>query len=176
MADGRGSAQLSLPLSGPVGTDGSRAHPDGTISVRASGRERAIRCRHCRQPLQVPEWIRHLGTRLHYCDDRCRQAWIEAEPDFRVRTELGGGQRRGANWELQARRARERDQFTCQACGVTEEELGQRLDVHHRIPYRRFRSNVEANKLEHLISVCPSCHRRQETELRRQLPLFAATT
>jgi|TARA_B100000809_G_C15101062_1_gene516939 DEAD/DEAH box helicase domain-containing protein len=76
---------------------------------------------------------------------------------------------------LQARRARERDQFRCQSCGVTEEQLGGRLHVHHRIPFRRFRSNVEANKLEHLISVCPSCHQKEEAEIRRQLPLFSAS-
>jgi len=113
-------------------------------------------------------------VRLHYCDELCRQAWVESEPDFSVRLDESGRRRRGANWELQARSARERDQFRCTSCGVTEEQLGGRLHVHHRIPFRRFRSNVEANKLEHLISVCPSCHQKEEAEVRRQLPLFAA--
>ena len=36
-------------------------------------------------------------------------------------------------------------------------------------------SNVEANKLEHLISVCASCHQKEEAEIRRQLPLFTAS-
>jgi 5-methylcytosine-specific restriction endonuclease McrA len=111
---------------------------------------------------------------LHYCDDVCRRAWVEQEPNFEVRLEHGERRRRGANWELQARRARERDGFACQSCGVSEEQLGHRLHVHHRIPFRRFRSNVEANKLEHLVSVCPSCHQKEEAEVRRQLPLFAA--
>lgn len=152
---------MSLPLSGPAGLDEAFCAHD------------PIHCRHCGRAVDVPPWMRKLGVALHYCDDACRRAWVEAEPDFGVR--LGGGRRRGANWDLQVRKARERDQFTCQECGVTEEDLGRRLHVHHRIPYRRFRSNVEANKLEHLVCLCPSCHQRQEAQLRRQLPLFATT-
>jgi 5-methylcytosine-specific restriction endonuclease McrA len=180
MAEGRGSAQLSLPFVGSGSIDEGFAHPDGAIPVRGSrsgrGKDSAIRCRQCRRSLDVPRVIREAGVSLHYCDDACRQAWVESEPDLTVRTGQRGGSQRGGNWDLQTRMARERDQFTCRICGVTEEEIGQRLHVHHRIPYRRFRSNVEANKLEHLISVCPSCHRRQESELSRELPLFSTPT
>ncbi|MBI2505585.1 MAG: HNH endonuclease [Candidatus Latescibacteria bacterium] len=55
---------------------------------------------------------------------------------------------------------------------MTEEELGRQLDVHHKIPYANFKSNLEANKLEHLTSVCPACHTKLEAQLRRELPLF----
>ena len=128
------------------------------------------RCAFCRQTTLVPAWYAEQ-TQLHFCDAACRSAWTEAEPSFAVR--LGhAAKRRGANWELQAVKARERDSFTCQVCGVSEEELGRQLDVHHKIPYHSFQSNVEANKLEHLISVCPSCHLKLEAELRRDLPLF----
>lgn len=163
---GRTQAQLRLPLGDSAADDASGVLSDGAISAR---------CRHCGRPVDLPDWFREAGVRLHYCDERCRQAWVEAEPDFSVRSVHRGRRRRGGNWELQARRARERDQFRCQVCGVTEEELGGRLHVHHRIPFRRFRSNVEANKLEHLISVCPSCHQAEEAEVRRHLPLFAAS-
>ena len=146
------------------------------LSDRARSASSAVRCRHCGHNVSLPEWVQGLDVGLHYCDERCRQAWVESEPDFTVRLDDRGRRRRGANWELQARRARERDQFRCQSCGITEESLGGRLHVHHRIPFRRFRSNVEANKLEHLISVCPSCHRRQESELSRELPLFSTPT
>lgn len=136
----------------------------------ADGEQVATRCVHCRQKIAVPAWYA-AQTELHFCDASCRQAWTEAEPSFAV--QLGkASRRRGANWELQASKARQRDGFTCQACGVSEEELGRQLDVHHKIPYRSFASNVEANKLEHLVSVCPSCHAKLEAELRRELPLF----
>jgi len=159
-------SQLRLALTGLADADREFLSTERTSST--------VRCRHCRQTISLPEWVYGLDVRLHYCDERCRQAWIESEPDFSVRLDESGRRRRGANWEVQARSARERDQFRCTSCGVTEEQLGGRMHVHHRIPFRRFRSNVEANKLEHLISVCPSCHQKEEAEVRRQLPLFAA--
>ena len=108
----------------------------------------------------------------YFCGRQCRQRWAEETPSFAVSLEGRGSRHRGADWSIQSRRARERDQFCCQVCGVSEEELGRNLDVHHKIPYSSFQSNAEANKLENLISVCPSCHGRLEAQLRRDLPLF----
>ena len=131
-----------------------------------------VRCQHCGEPIEVPKWYRDRGLSLHYCSAECRVAWTRQQPSFEVVLQ-SGRPGRGANWEVQSLRARERDGFSCQVCGVTEEDLGRRLDVHHRIPFSRFRSNVEANKLEHLVSVCPACHQQLEAQLRRELPLFA---
>ena len=112
---------------------------------------------------------------MRTCGAACLSAWTRADADasaVRV-TPSGGGRRRGANWGEQADSARQRDGYACYQCGVTEEELGQRLQVHHRIPFRRFKTNVEANKLEHLVSVCSSCHGQLERQLRKELPLFS---
>ena len=73
--------------------------------------------------------------------------------------------KRGANWLEQRRKARERDNYTCQHCGMTEQELGKALDVHHIKPYRLFADYVEANELENLISLCPSCHHRADAQI-----------
>jgi len=128
------------------------------------------RCASCRRAVRVPGWYAKV-VELHFCDEQCRKEWVEQQPDFQPK--LGQhSRRRGANWEIQAKLARERDAFACQVCGLTEEELGRQLDVHHKIPYRSFKSNVEANKLENLVSVCPSCHSKLEAQLRRELPLF----
>ena len=108
---------------------------------------------------------------LHFCNAQCRRNWAEEMPSFEVKLDGRPG-RRGANWEVQARQARQRDGFRCQECGLSEEELGRQLDVHHKIPYSSFKSNLEANKLENLISVCPACHVKLEAQLRRDLPLF----
>ena len=133
----------------------------------------STRCARCRDKIVVPAWYIEQ-TQLHFCDATCRQAWTEAEPSFEVK--FGKASKwRGANWEIQAREARARDSFACQACCVSEEALGRQLDVHHKIPYRSFPSNLEANKLENLVSVCPSCHAKLEAELRRELPLFKKT-
>jgi len=47
---------------------------------------------------------------------------------------------------------RERDNFTCQECGFTEEQLGYKLCVHH-IDY-----NKKNNESDNLICLCRSCH------------------
>lgn len=111
---------------------------------------------------------------LHFCSPQCRQAWAEELPSLEVRLDGRPG-RRGANWEMQAGLARERDQFCCQECGITEEILGRQLDVHHKIPFASFRSSVDANQLENLVSLCPACHVKVEARLRRELPLFRQT-
>ena len=128
-------------------------------------------CTHCKAALQVPDWYARKGPQLHFCSAGCRQAWIEEHPSFEVTLEKRY-RRRGANWEIQSGQARKRDGYSCQKCGITEKELGRQLDVHHKIPFRSFKSNVEANKLEHLISVCPACHAKLEAQLRAELPLF----
>ena len=78
----------------------------------------------------------------------------------------------GPNWETQRRKARRRDGFHCQMCGVSEDELGRELDVHHKRPFREFEYDptdptradryLLANALDNLISLCPTCHRRVE--------------
>jgi DEAD/DEAH box helicase domain-containing protein len=70
----------------------------------------------------------------------------------------------GANWKAQKEAARERDEYTCQNCGVVED--GRAHDVHHKVPFRAFPGFEEANRLENLASLCPSCHRRTETVVR----------
>ena len=83
---------------------------------------------------------------------RLKQAGIEDRvPQLVVPTETIQDHR-GGNWKVQAQKARRRDGYACRVCGVSEEELGRRLDVHHKIPYASFRSNLEANKLENLMS------------------------
>jgi 5-methylcytosine-specific restriction endonuclease McrA len=132
------------------------------------------RCAHCRQSVQVPDWYAE-AVELHYCGDVCRQAWIAEQPDLQPKVGTPS-HRRGANWAEQSNRARERDGFACRVCGQNEEEIGRQLDVHHKIPYRNFKSNVEANRLENLIALCPSCHAKKEAELRRELPLFGSAS
>jgi len=69
---------------------------------------------------------------------------------------------RGNGWNTIKKIARERDNYTCQICGVTEGKLGKRLAVHHRIPYHNFSTPSEANALDNLICVCQSCHMKLE--------------
>lgn len=66
----------------------------------------------------------------------------------------------GPNWREQRLKALERDNHTCQRCGITEKEIGIELDVHHILLFKNFGVNkyLEANNLDNLITLCKSCH------------------
>lgn len=70
----------------------------------------------------------------------------------------------GPNWSLLTRRVRQRDGFRCQVCGMLEQ--GTAHHVHHKVPFRSFASIEAANQLDNLITLCPSCHRRVEQNVR----------
>lgn len=66
----------------------------------------------------------------------------------------------GPNWQRQRSKARKRDNYTCQECGITEIELGQQLAVHHIVKFREFgiKRYKEANALTNLVCLCRTCH------------------
>jgi len=66
----------------------------------------------------------------------------------------------GPNWNKVRQIVRERDLFTCQMCGALE--IDRPHHVHHKIPLRSFASLDQANTLENLVTLCPSCHRKAE--------------
>lgn len=74
----------------------------------------------------------------------------------------------GKNWQQQRDKARERDRYECQDCGVTEKELDRELDVHHIKPVRVFKDKYnqewwkKANRLENLVCFCQTCHKKWE--------------
>ncbi|MBV6396591.1 MAG: hypothetical protein HFACDABA_02191 [Anaerolineales bacterium] len=70
----------------------------------------------------------------------------------------------GPDWASIRERVRARDGFRCQMCGLPENE--RQHDVHHKIPFRQFASHMEANRLDNLITLCPSCHRKAEQNVR----------
>ncbi|MBN2117811.1 MAG: DEAD/DEAH box helicase [Anaerolineales bacterium] len=70
----------------------------------------------------------------------------------------------GPGWSKVRDRARARDKYTCQVCGAVE--TTRQHDVHHKTPFRAFTSFIEANRLENLITLCHSCHRKVEENVR----------
>ena len=77
----------------------------------------------------------------------------------------------GANWDEQREAALMRDDHTCQLCGVEASELDASLHVHHEQRLGWFREEYDApewwekgNKLDNLVSVCSSCHKKLEWE------------
>jgi DEAD/DEAH box helicase domain-containing protein len=70
----------------------------------------------------------------------------------------------GPDWIRIRDRVRARDKYTCQVCGAVE--TNRQHDVHHKTPFRAFPSYVEANRLENLTTLCPSCHHKVEQNVR----------
>lgn len=66
---------------------------------------------------------------------------------------------------------KERDNYTCQACGFHLKVNGKFIiDCHHTNPLG-LESEVTVTRLEHLVCLCPNCHRIAHT---RQYPLSVA--
>jgi DEAD/DEAH box helicase domain-containing protein len=72
--------------------------------------------------------------------------------------------RYGSNWKQQRDRARIRDGYRCQVCGIEEQD--REHHVHHKTPFRQFDSYLAANQLDNLVTLCSSCHRRVESAVR----------
>jgi DEAD/DEAH box helicase domain-containing protein len=78
---------------------------------------------------------------------------------------------RGPNWAQQRGRALARDGHRCRHCGAPERP-NRAHDVHHIRPFRTFgyvrgKNNqyLEANRLQNLVTLCTSCHRRVEEDI-----------
>ena len=83
---------------------------------------------------------------------------------------------RGADWAQLAESARKRDKYTCQCCGITNDEhvkkCGKFLAVHHIIPFAEFTDHVKANRLSNLTTLCNICHATADRAVKgRQLIL-----
>jgi len=76
---------------------------------------------------------------------------------------------RGKRWDTIKKLVKERDDYTCQHCGITEKEwmikVGQPLQVHHIILYRISKNN----EFNNLITLCGSCHRKADSKNLREL-------
>jgi 5-methylcytosine-specific restriction endonuclease McrA/endogenous inhibitor of DNA gyrase (YacG/DUF329 family) len=105
----------------------------------------------------------HIKQR-NYCDYDCMAQHYSREGLFSGENSptWGGGKKTyyGQNWFEQRRRCRDRDDYTCQDCGITENEYGQELSVHHIRPFILFDGDYErANQLNNLVAICEPCHR-----------------
>ena len=95
--------------------------------------------------------------------------WVAFEPDVVNSIREQGLWRNDANdygpdWARIKDEVRERDEHTCQNCGLPED--GRAHDVHHRIPFRTFARREDANQLGNLVTLCPKCHRLAESMVR----------
>lgn len=125
-----------------------------------------VKCTNCnaainKKPSEIKQW--------NFCNQECMAVYYVRSGRFTGENngawQGGDINYYGPNWIEQRRKTRERDNYTCQDCGVTEEEYGQELSVHHLIPFRMFTCYEEANRLENLVTSCEyPCHRRRHAD------------
>ncbi len=142
----------------------SHAYGELMITSRATGYRRIKRYTHevlSWAPIDLPEQkMETMGYWLalseELTEDLQRAGILKPKIDY------------GPNWATQRDAARARDHYRCRRCGAPERD-GRRHDVHHLTPFRSFgyvpgKNDLYelANKLDNLITLCPSCHRQAE--------------
>jgi DEAD/DEAH box helicase domain-containing protein len=141
-----------------------RGYGEVLVTTQVSGYRKIKRYTHevlSWAPLELPEQtLDTLGYWLALTEDVT--AVLEADGVLLAPIDYG------PNWAAQRDAARARDGHRCRQCGAPARE-GRQHDVHHVTPFRTFgyrpganERYLEANRLENLITLCPSCHRRVE--------------
>jgi 5-methylcytosine-specific restriction endonuclease McrA len=80
------------------------------------------------------------------------------------RSLIVGPARYGDDWNKIRMDIYKRDNFSCQKCGITMTETKIPHHVHHIIPFLETFDNSYSN----LITLCPSCHKKTESDLIRK--------
>lgn len=80
-------------------------------------------------------------------------AWNKGVPGLKGEN---NGAWRGTDDKYWRNKARERDQYVCQGCGLNEPDI---LEVDHIKPKSKFPELRYV--LENLITLCPNCHKRK---------------
>lgn len=113
------------------------------------------------------------ATQKHFCTERCMFDYMSREQRGEHHPYWSGGRFPyfGENWYEQRRKTRERDNYTCQHCSKTEQEIAKHLHVHHILP----RGDGGTNELDNLISLCHSCHLKAEWAYARSKGLTLRT-
>lgn len=115
----------------------------------------------------------NIDREYTYCSIECMGEHYSREQLFTGENNemwRGGGEYYyGDNWRSQRRKARERDNYTCQRCGIKEEDNNKQLSVHHIKLFRSFNGDYKsANQLDNLITLCEPCHRAVHAEIDRK--------
>jgi transposase-like protein/5-methylcytosine-specific restriction endonuclease McrA len=103
-----------------------------------------------------------------FCGMDCKAEWQSVAYRGETNPSYNGGRDTdyGPNWDEQRSKALNRDNYTCQRCGMDEdkhrEKYGRGLDVHHISHKKNFDEYEKMNELSNLISLCVRCHKLLE--------------
>lgn len=115
-------------------------------------------CAQCGNDLEVIPSVFNKNEH-NFCNVECMSKYYsEHYSGKNSPTWKGGKKHYQGHWLKQRDLARKRDNYTCQLCGVTEDEWHKEMDVHHIKNYRLFENKEDANNLENLVCLCNKCH------------------
>jgi len=139
--------------------------PEWIANVKAglirSGRtqQQERKCENCGKTVIRQKYTLTLNRRC-FCSYRCRGLFYPKPRGEKHPCWTGG------NITWFRREVRQRDNNTCQRCGLQSNESGF-MDVDHIMPWRKF------PHLKYVLSngqtLCPNCHRRKQMEDRKRL-------
>lgn len=122
-----------------------------------------VECRYCGQKKSVLPSQEDNKERGFYCNLNCYGRWLSENIIGSNHHQWEGGPiDYGQSWWSIRRAARERDNYECQICGQSKDELGRNPDVHHLTPVRKFDNVEEAHTMDNVVTLCRSCHRHVE--------------
>lgn len=128
----------------------------GKTSGRHGRKREIVECHYCGEEKEVKQYRTDRSDKL-FCGVECHDKWAKEAGKEHHSWKGGHHQTYGAEWKRKRAEALERDNHTCQDCGVDEI-----LEVHHITPARRFNDVSEAHKLSNLVTLCRDCHNKWE--------------
>jgi len=107
----------------------------------------------------------------NFCKADCHYDWLRenapAGPEHHQYEPNSTSRYYGPNWKAQRKKARERDAYICQRCGMSDsahkDTYDCELNVHHITPWDEFDDPNKRNALTNLITLCARCHRKIES-------------
>lgn len=120
-------------------------------------------CLSCHKEFIVPK---HREATAMYCCQKCKPSSNKGKKQPQTAGSKNPNRQGGAT-KFQARLAKERDNYTCQVCGLEDKEI---LVVDHIRP-RALRPDLTFI-LDNLMTLCPNCHARKTIIDNKNIFLF----
>ncbi|MGV9142231.1 MAG: HNH endonuclease [Promethearchaeota archaeon] len=89
-----------------------------------------VECKYCKENFEVAPYY-DKRTKRNFCSQECFGKWLSEEKRGPKHPNWKGGKGAtyyGPNWQEQRKKILERDNYTCQKCGKTNDEVT--LDIH----------------------------------------------
>ena len=153
-----------IPTRGPAGTGGVGETLKNKNCLRKEYLKKEKSIHTIANELEVAPWTVHEYLKHHGIPRRGFGLSGERNGNYRG----GHDKYYGASFEGQREKALERDNHQCQDCGIGQKkhksEYSCELHIHHVQKFSDFgvENHREANRLENLVTLCASCHRKWE--------------